>query len=135
MSDDESELAMIRRKKVAELMARDKAQKAERERKTKVDVGRGNLLKRFLEPDALTYLEKLKQNEPDVGAKVEEVIIYLVVNKGIREVFGQTEVIYIERQVKGEEPKIRIERDGEVSDFGQYVRGAMQKHGNGENSH
>lgn len=135
MSDDESELAMIRRKKMAELMAREKEQKAERERKMKVDVERGKLLKRFLEPDAFAYLERLKQSEPDVGSKVEEIVLYLVVNQGIREMFGQTEIVYIERQVKGEEPKIRVERDGEVSDFGQYVRGAMQKREDRGNSH
>jgi len=41
--------------------------------------------------------------------------------------FSQLDVRYVERQIKGEGPRIRIERDGETKDFGAYVREAIKK--------
>ena len=127
MSDDDTELAIIRRKKMAELVAREKRLHETREHDEKVGVERGKLLKRFLDPDAISYLEDLKTREPEVGNRVQEVILYLIVYRGLRETITHTDVRYIERQVKGEEPTIRVQRDGEISDFGSYVREAMKE--------
>jgi DNA-binding TFAR19-related protein (PDSD5 family) len=127
LNDDDSELALIRRRKMAELAARDKKLHEMREQQQKVDVERAKLLKRFLAPDADSYLQDLKSREPAVGAQIEEVLLYLIVYKELREIITQIDVMYIERQVKGEEPKIRVQRDGETSDFGSYVRDAIRK--------
>ncbi len=127
LSDDDSELAIIRRKKMAELAAREKKIQATREHDRKVEVERGKMLKRVLDADADAYLQGLRKREPAVGAKVEEIILYLIVYRGLRETVTQLDIVYIERQVKGEEPKIRVQRDGETSDFGEYVRDAMKK--------
>lgn len=127
MSEDDSELELLRRKKMAQLIAREKQLQETKERQEKVEVERAKLLKRFLEPDALSYLEKLEEMEPPVANKIKSIILYLVTYRGIRQLFSQLDVRYIERQVKGEEPKIRVQRDGETSDFGAYVREAMKK--------
>jgi hypothetical protein len=37
------------------------------------------------------------------------------------------DVRYVERQVKGEGPTIRVQRDGETSDFGSYVKDAIKE--------
>lgn len=111
---------------MAELAARDKKLHEIREHQQKVDAERVKLLKRFLAPDADSYLQDLKAREPSVGAQIEEVLLYLIVYKELREVVTQIDVMYIERQVKGEEPKIRVQRDGETSDFGSYVRDAIR---------
>ncbi|MFW9918841.1 MAG: DNA-binding protein [Candidatus Thorarchaeota archaeon] len=130
MSDDDSELEMLRRKKMAQLIAREKQLQQTKEKQEKVEVERGKLLKRFLEPDAMEYLEKLNQVEPPVASRIRDIILYLVTYRGIRQTFSQIDIRYIERQVKGEEPKIRVQRDGETSDFGAYVREALKKNGN-----
>lgn len=127
MSDDDPELAMIRRKKMAEMIQREKQLQATKEHQEKVDNERGKLLNRFLEPEAKTYLESLKASEPHIASKIEEIILYLIVYRGVREMFSSIDVRYIERQIKGEEPKIRVQRDGEVSDFGAYVKEALKK--------
>ncbi|MCK5265024.1 MAG: hypothetical protein KAR03_05400 [Candidatus Thorarchaeota archaeon] len=127
LTDDDTELAMIRRKKMAELVAREKKMKASREHKQKVGAEREKLLKRFLNPDALAYLEGLKKSEPAIGNRVQEIILYLLVYRGLRETVTQIDIRYIERQIKGEGPKIRVQRDGEISDFGSYVREAIKE--------
>lgn len=127
LSDDDSELALIRRRKMAEIAARDKKLQEQRERQQKVDAERMKLLKRFLAPDADSYLRNLKSREPSVGSEVEEVLLYLIVYKELRQIITQIDIMYIERQVKGEEPTIRVQRDGETSDFGSYVRDAIRK--------
>ncbi|MGY5863974.1 MAG: DNA-binding protein [Candidatus Thorarchaeota archaeon] len=127
MSDDDTELAMIRRKKMAELVAREKQMQAQREKKEKTEVERNKLLKRFLAPEALKYLESLKSNDPPVGMRVEDVLLYLVVYRGLRQTISQLDVRYVERQVKGEPTKIRVQRDGETSDFGSYVKEAIKE--------
>ncbi|MBD3406383.1 MAG: hypothetical protein GF411_09755 [Candidatus Lokiarchaeota archaeon] len=127
MTDDDSELAMIRKKKMAKLMAKEKALKEKREHAEKVQNERDRLLKRFTAPDALQYLEGLSKTEPAVAKRIEEILLYLIVYRGFRQTIRQLDIRYIERQIKGEEPKIRIQRDGETSDFGSYVREAIKK--------
>ncbi len=119
---------------MAELVAREKQLQAEREHKAKVDAERAKLLRRFLAPDAVTYLQDLKQREPSIGVKVEDVILYLIVYRGLRQIIEQLDVIYIERLVKGESPKIRVQRDGETSDFGAFVREAVKRQNSSENN-
>ncbi len=128
MTDDDPELALLRRKKMAELIEREKRRKAEAERKQKVDAERAKLLRRFLTPDAVTYLEHLKESQPGIGRRVEDVILYLIVYQGYRQTVTRTDLMYVERQLKGEGPRIRVQRDGEVSDFGSYVRDAVRRH-------
>lgn len=114
---------------MAELVKREKLQQATKDREQKVEVERNKLLQRYLAPDALQYLEDLKSMNPGVGNKVQEVLLYLIVYRGVRQIIRQLDVRYIERQVKGEEPKIRVQRDGETSDLGQYVKDALKKNG------
>jgi DNA-binding TFAR19-related protein (PDSD5 family) len=128
LTDDDTELAMIRRKKMAELMKREKKMQESREQKEKVGNEQEKLLKRFLDPEATAYLEGLKKTEPHIGNRVQEIILYLIVYRGVRQIVKQLDVMYIERQIKGEGPKIRVQRDGETSDFGSYVRDAIKEH-------
>ena len=115
---------------MAELIAREKQLQETKEKQEKVKVERSKILKRFLDSDAIKYMDQLSEKEPYVAQKIEDIILYLVTYRGIRQVFSQLDIRYIERQVKGEEPKIRVQRDGETSDFGAYVREAMKKNGN-----
>jgi DNA-binding TFAR19-related protein (PDSD5 family) len=127
VSDEDPELAVLRRKKMAQFIEREKRAQETREKEEKVDAERGKLLQRFLEKDAQTYLEQLKTNESSVGKQVEDIILYLIVYRGLRKIITQLEVRYIERQVKGESTTIKVHRDGETSDFGSYVRDAIKK--------
>jgi len=120
--DNETELAMIRRKKMATLIKREKAAKASNERNAKVKAEHSKLLARFLAPDATQYLEGLKKSEPAIAGRVEELVLNLVINRGFRQVLNQLDIVYIVRQLKGEGSRIRIQRDGEMTDFSDYVR-------------
>jgi DNA-binding TFAR19-related protein (PDSD5 family) len=112
---------------MAELVAREKKMQETKEQKEKAGIEREKLLKRFLDSEALKYLENLKVHEPAIGNRVQEVILYLIVYRGLRQVVTQIDIRYIERQIKGEGPTIRVQRDGETSDFGSYVREAIKE--------
>jgi hypothetical protein len=56
----------------------------------------------------MKYLEGLKTREPTFGNQVEEVILYLIVYRELRQTISQVDVRFIERQVKGEEPTIKV---------------------------
>jgi len=133
LEDDDTELAIIRRRKMAELVAREKKMQEQKERTEKTEVERNKLLQKFLAPDAQSYLSNLKKNEPHIGKKVEDVILYLIVYRGVRQTITQLDIRYVERQVKGEGPTIRVQRDGETSDFSSYVREAIKESSNDSN--
>ncbi len=115
---------------MAELMAHEKKMQEQKEHKEKTDVERTKLLQRFLAKDAQTYLSTLKTNEPSIGKRVEDIVLYLIVYRGLRQTITQLDIRYVERQVKGEGPTIRVQRDGETSDFGSYVREAIKDSSN-----
>jgi DNA-binding TFAR19-related protein (PDSD5 family) len=114
---------------MAELVARERRLQETKEKNEKILAERERVLKRFLDPEATSYLQGLKTSEPAVGNRVQDIILYLIVNRGLRQIITQTDVRYIERQIKGEEPTIRVQRDGEISDFGSYVREAIKENG------
>ncbi|MFW9788257.1 MAG: DNA-binding protein [Candidatus Thorarchaeota archaeon] len=118
---------MIRRKKMAKLVAREKKLQEQKEQMEKTEVERTKLLQRFLDSNAQSHLSALKKNEPHIGKRVEDILLYLIVYRGLRQTITQLDVRYVERQVKGEGPKIRVQRDGETSDFGSYVREAIKE--------
>lgn len=118
---------MIRRKKMAKLVAHEKKMAEQKEQKEKTEVSRSTLLQRYLAPEAQTYLASLKKNESHIGKRVEDILLYLIVYRNLRQTITQLDVRYIERQVKGEGPKIRVQRDGETSDFGSYVKEAIKE--------
>ena len=115
---------------MAKLVAREKMMKEQKEKQERTDVERAKLLQRFLATDAQSYLTSLKKNEPHVGRRVEDVLLYLIVYRGLRQTITQLDVRYVERQVKGEGPKIRVQRDGETSDFSSYVKEAIKESSN-----
>jgi DNA-binding TFAR19-related protein (PDSD5 family) len=112
---------------MSELVKREKKLQETREQKEKVETEREKLLKRFLDHEASKYLDELIAREPAVGNRAQELILYLIVYRGLRQTITQIDIRYIERQIKGEGPTIRVQRDGETSDFGSYVREAIKE--------
>jgi DNA-binding TFAR19-related protein (PDSD5 family) len=115
---------------MAKLIAREKKMQQAKEHQEKVGAERAKLLERFLTSDALSYLAALKKREPSIGQQAEEVLLHLIVYRGLRQTIEQLDIRYIERQIKGEGPTIKVQRDGETSDFGAYVRDAIRKGNN-----
>ena len=111
---------------MAELVAREKKIQEQKEQMEKSEVERAKLIQRFLDSEAQKYLSSLKQKEAPIGKRVEDILLYLIVYRGLRQTITQLDVRYVERQVKGEGPKIRVQRDGETSDFSSYVREAIK---------
>ena len=58
---------MLRRKKMAKLVAREKKLQEQKEQAEKTEVSRTTLLQRYLAPEAQTHLSGLKKNEPHIG--------------------------------------------------------------------
>jgi DNA-binding TFAR19-related protein (PDSD5 family) len=112
---------------MAKLIESEKKQKAAREQSAKVEVERQKLLLRYLAADAKQYLDGLKSRAAGIAKQIEEILLYLIVYRGFRQTITQLDIRYIERQLKGEGPQIKIQRDGETSDFGAYVREAIKK--------
>ncbi len=112
---------------MAQLIAKEKQLQAQKEQRVKVEAERSRLLNRFLAPDALTYLSSIRKSNPPLAKQIEDVVLYLIVYRGIRQIFSQIDIRYIERQITGEGPKIRVQRDGETTDFGSFVRDAIRK--------
>ena len=71
---------------MAQLVAREKELQEQKIRKEKSDAERSKLLQRFLDSDAQTYLTALKKNEPHIGKRVEDIILYLIVYRNLREI-------------------------------------------------
>ncbi|MHA1637147.1 MAG: DNA-binding protein [Candidatus Thorarchaeota archaeon] len=125
--DDDVEFAMLRRKRMAKLIAAEKKHKAEKTRQEQVGSQREKLLSQFLAPDAASYLEAIQQREPPIASRIKEIILYLVTYRQIRQIFKQMDIRYIERQIKGVEPTIKVQRDGETSDLASFVKDAIKK--------
>ena len=115
---------------MAKLVAREKKIQEQKEEKEKTEVSRSKLLQKYLAPEADAHLSALKKNESHIGKRVEDILLYLIVYRGLRQTITQLDVRYVERQVKGEGPKIRVQRDGETSDFGSYVKDAIKESSN-----
>ena len=132
---DSHELDKIRMKKMQELMEAQKRQQASQERVYSVNEKLDYILKVVLNPDAYTYLNQLKTNEPNVYQYIFNELIsedvymnidYLIaiINRqgGVPRRIPLDIIIFLERKAKGIKGKISVKKgDGEVMDLGSYL--------------
>jgi len=134
-NNEQYELEKIRMKKRMEIMeAQKRMQDSKKQSMTlweKVDY----LLQVVMMPDAYSYLNNLKSNEPQVYQRIINELItpdviqsidYLMAlisqRGGVARRIEKEVIIFLERKIKGIKSKIQIkQRDGEMMDLSSYL--------------
>jgi DNA-binding TFAR19-related protein (PDSD5 family) len=117
MSKDTDELKRIRERKMQALIkeqARREALKLENEERIKQrETKRGKIVEKLFLPDAVAYLNELKQTKPAVAERIADLAIALYMRGQLINRIPKTGVILVQRKLEGVEPKITVKRRGE----------------------
>jgi DNA-binding TFAR19-related protein (PDSD5 family) len=129
MSDEE--LEAIKRRKMIELMQKNLAQKQQKEKQenaqSEQEEKKEMVLKYVLLPDALDYLENLRNTKPKIAEQIEDAIIVLVAEKKIQRKLDKIAIMRAERKLEGVEPRIMYKKRGEEQpvDIEEKLKGLM----------
>ena len=133
--EEQHELEKIRLKKMKALMDAQNQQNQMRERVHSITEKVIYVLRAVLAPDAFSYFEKMKTNEPMVYQAIYNELIspdvilnidYLmsIINRqgGIPRRIPLDAIIHLERKIKGIKGKIQVKKgDGKMMDLGSYL--------------
>jgi len=133
--DEQHELEKLRMKKMKALMDTQKRQQATQERVVSINDKVLYVLKVVLAPDAFSYLEKIRSNEPmvyqaifnelvspDVIANIDYLIAIINRQGGVPRKIPLDAIIYLERKIKGIKGKIQVKKgDGDMMDLGSFL--------------
>jgi DNA-binding TFAR19-related protein (PDSD5 family) len=132
---EEHELEKLRLKKMKALMDAQKRQQATQERVISTNDKIIYVLRVVLSPDAFSYLEKIKSNEPmvyraiynelvspDVVSNIDYLIAIINRQGGVPRKIPLDAIVYLERKIKGIKGKIQVKKgDGEMMDLGSFL--------------
>ncbi|MFX0074702.1 MAG: hypothetical protein ACFE96_04635 [Candidatus Hermodarchaeota archaeon] len=132
---EEHELEKLRLKKMKALMDAQKRQQATQERVISINDKIVYVLRVVLSPDAFSYLEKIKSEEPmvyraiynelvspDVVNNIDYLIAIINRQGGVPRKIPLDAIVYLERKVKGIKGKIQVKKgDGEMMDLGSFL--------------
>ncbi|MHA1350689.1 MAG: hypothetical protein ACTSSC_04695 [Promethearchaeota archaeon] len=132
---EQYELEKLRMKKMKALMEAQKRQQANQERVVSINEKITYVLRIVLAPDAFSYLEKIRTNEPrvyqaifnelvspDVIANVDYLIAIINRQGGVPRKIPLDAIIHLERKIKGIKGKIQVKKgDGKMMDLGSYL--------------
>lgn len=132
---DNRELEKIRMKKLKALMEAQKRNQATQEKVVSVWEKVDYILRAVMMPDAFTYLNHLKTNEPqiyqqiinelitpDVIQNIDYLMAAIAQSGGVPRRIPKDVIIMLERQVKGIKSKIQVKQgDGDMMDLGSYL--------------
>ena len=135
MSEDEKhELEKIRLKKMKAIMEAKKREEVALERKVSIEDKIDYILKVVLSPDAYSYLNMIKQNEPpvykliynelispDVIQNIDYLLSIIRLRGGVPRRIPADAIIYLERKVKGIKSKIQVKRGDELLDLSSFL--------------
>jgi DNA-binding TFAR19-related protein (PDSD5 family) len=133
--DEQHELEKLRMRKMKALMDAQKRHQVTQERVVSFNDKVLYVLKVVLAPDAFSYLERIKSNEPmvyqaifnelvsqDVIANIDYLIAIINRQGGVPRKIPLDAIIYLERKVKGIKGKIQVKKgDGEMMDLGSFL--------------
>jgi len=133
--DEQHELEKLRMKKMKALMDAQKRQQLTQERVVSINDKVLYVLRVVLAPDAFSYLERIKSNEPmvyqaifnelvspDVITNIDYLIAIINRQGGVPRKIPLDAIIYLERKVKGIKGKIQVKKgDGEMMDLGSFL--------------
>jgi len=134
-NEEQHELEKIRLKKMKALMDSQNQQNLMRERVHSITEKVVYVLRAVLAPDAFSYLEKIKTNEPmvyqaiynelispDVVMNIDYLIAIINRQGGIPKRIHLDAIIHLERKIKGVKGKIQVKKgDGKMMDLGSYL--------------
>jgi len=134
-NDEQHELEKLRMKKMKALMDAQKTHQANQERVVSIKDKVLYVLRVVLAPDAFSYFEKIKLDEPmvyqaifselvspDVIANIDYLIALINRQGGVPRKIPLDAIIYLERKVKGIKGKIQVKKgDGEMMDLGSFL--------------
>ena len=132
---EQHELDKLRMKKMKALMEAQKRQKASQERVLSINDKIIYVLRVVLAPDAFSYLEKIRTNEPmvyqaifnelvspDVITNVDYLIAIINRQGGVPRKIPLDAIIHLERKIKGIKGKIQVKKgNGEMMDLGSFL--------------
>ncbi|MCK4779536.1 MAG: hypothetical protein KAT57_05080 [Candidatus Lokiarchaeota archaeon] len=131
---DQHELEKIRMRKMRVLMEAKKRKEAAQERSVSIYEKIDFVLKVVLAPDAYTYLNNLKTNEPpvyqniynelispDVVQSIDYLLAIIQQRGGIPRKIPLDAIIYLERKVKGIKSKIQVKRGDDMMDLSSFL--------------
>ena len=132
---EQHELEKLRLKKMKTLMDAQKRQQETQERVFSINDKVVYVLKAVLAPEAFSYLEKIKSNEPmvyqaifnelvsrDVIDNIDYLIAIISRQGGVPRKIPLDAIIYLERKVKGIKGKIQVKKgDGEMMDLRSFL--------------
>ncbi len=133
--DEQHELEKLRMRKMKALMDAQKRHQVTQERVVSFNDKVLYVLRVVLAPDAFSYLERIKSNEPmvyqaifnelvspDVIANIDYLIAIINRQGGVPRKIPLDTIIYLERKVKGIKGKIQVKKgDGEMMDLGSFL--------------
>ena len=134
-TEEQHELEKIRLKKTKALMDTQNQQNQMREKVHSITEKVVYVLRAVLAPDAFSYLEKIKTNEPmvyqaiynelisqDVIMNIDYLIAIIKRQGGIPRRIPLDAIIHLERRIKGIKGKIQVKKgDGKMMDLGSYL--------------
>ena len=132
---EQYELEKLRMKKMKTLLEAQKRQQANQERVISINEKIIYVLRVVLAPDAFSYFEKIRTNEPrvyqaifnelvspDVISNIDYLIAIINRQGGVPRKIPLDAIIYLERKIKGIKGKIQVKKgDGEMMDLGSYL--------------
>ena len=131
---DQHELDKIRMRKMRALMEAKKRKEAVQERSVSIYEKIDFVLKVVLAPDAYTYLNNLKVNEPpvyqniynelispDVVQNIDYLLAIIQQRGGVPNKIPLDAIIYLERKVKGIKSKIQVKRGDDMMDLSSFL--------------
>ena len=133
---EQHELEKLRRKKMMALVEAQKRQQASQERVVSINDKIVYVLRVVIAPDAFSYLENIKMNEPmvyqaifnelisqDVIANIDYLIAIINRQGGVPRKIPLDAIIHLERKIKGIKGKIQVKKgDGEMMDLGSFLK-------------
>jgi len=131
---DQHELEKIRMRKMRVLMEAKKRKETAQERSVSIYEKIDFVLKVVLAPDAYTYLNNLKTNEPpvyqniynelispDVVQSIDYLLAIIQQRGGIPRKIPLDAIIHLERKVKGIKSKIKVKRGDNMMDLSSFL--------------
>ncbi|NVM18540.1 MAG: hypothetical protein HWN80_12560 [Candidatus Lokiarchaeota archaeon] len=132
---EQHELEKLRLKKMKALVDAQKRKQATQERVISINDKIVYILQAVLAPNAFSYLEKIRSNEPmvyqaifnelvspDVINNIDYLIAIINRQGGVPRKIHLDAIIYLERKVKGIKGKIQVKKgDGEMMDLGSFL--------------
>jgi DNA-binding TFAR19-related protein (PDSD5 family) len=131
---EQHELDKIRMRKMQAIIEAKKQQEAAKERVVSISDKLEFILKVVLDPEAYSYLSKMKMKEPNVysaiyneliSADVIQNIDYLIAiirqQGGVPRKIPLDIVIHLERKAKGIRSKIQVKRGDDLMDLGSFL--------------